>query len=420
MIGPPAAGGAVAPAAAIDPAAIRRAFPLLAADPELIYLDSAATAQKPQAVLDALLGFYTRTNANVHRGAYTLAADATLAYEAARARIARFVGAADASEIVFTRGTTEAINLVAGAWGPANVGPGDAIVVTELEHHSNLVPWHRLAERTGCELRAVPITPDGRLDMAAFERIVDERVRLVAVGHISNAVGTINPVADIVALARRSGALVLLDAAQSVAHRPVDVRALGVDFLAASGHKMMGPMGIGFLWARAEILAAMPPWQGGGEMIRRVTATSSTYADPPQRFEAGTPAVADAVALAAAADYLDALGLDACAAHDAALVAHALEQLSDAPGVRIAGPLDPAQRSGSVAFTVDDVHAHDLATLLDGDGICIRAGHHCAMPLHTRLGLTATARASFQVYNGPDDVDALVAAIARARGVFGA
>lgn len=420
MIVPPAAGASTPPAAAIDPAAIRRAFPLLAADPALIYLDSAATAQKPQAVLDALLGFYTRTNANVHRGAYGLAADATLAYEAARARIARFVGAADASEIVFTRGTTEAINLVAGAWGPANVGPGDAIVVTELEHHSNLVPWHRLAERTGCELRAVPITPDGQLDLGAYERLLDERVKLVAVGHISNAVGTINPVADIVALARRAGALVLLDAAQSVAHRPVDVRALGVDFLAASGHKMMGPMGIGFLWARAEILAAMPPWQGGGEMIRRVTATSSTYADPPQRFEAGTPAVADAVALAAAADYLDALGLDACAVHDAALVAHALEQLSDAPGVRIAGPLDPALRSGSVAFTVDDVHAHDLATLLDGDGICIRAGHHCAMPLHTRLGLTATARASFQVYNGPDDVDALIAAIARARGVFGA
>lgn len=420
MIVPPAAGASTPPAAAIDPAAIRRAFPLLAADPALIYLDSAATAQKPQAVLDALLGFYTRTNANVHRGAYGLAADATLAYEAARARIARFVGAADASEIVFTRGTTEAINLVAGAWGPANLGPGDAIVVTELEHHSNLVPWHLLAERTGCELRAVPITPDGQLDLGAYERLLDERVKLVAVGHISNAVGTINPVADIVALARRAGALVLLDAAQSVAHRPVDVRALGVDFLAASGHKMMGPMGIGFLWARAEILAAMPPWQGGGEMIRRVTATSSTYADPPQRFEAGTPAVADAVALAAAADYLDALGLDACAVHDAALVAHALEQLSDAPGVRIAGPLDPALRSGSVAFTVDDVHAHDLATLLDGDGICIRAGHHCAMPLHTRLGLTATARASFQVYNGPDDVDALIAAIARARGVFGA
>jgi len=403
----------------LDPAAIRRDFPLLVAHPELIYLDSAATAQKPQAVLDALLDFYTHHNANVHRGAYTLAADATLAYEAARSRIARFVGARDAAEVVFTRGTTEAVNLVAGAWGPANVSAGDTIVVTEMEHHSNLVPWHLLAARTGCRLRVVPITPDGRLDLDGLDALVDETVKLISVVHISNAVGTVNPVADIVAAARRVGAKVLLDAAQSVPHRKVDVAALGVDFLAASGHKMLGPMGIGFLWARASILADMPPWQGGGEMIRRVTPTDSTYADPPQRFEAGTPSVADAVALAAAADYLDRLGLDACAAHDASLVAYALERLGDAPGVRIVGPLDATSRCGSVAFTVDGVHAHDLATLLDGDGLCVRAGHHCTMPLHTRLGLAATARASFQVYNGSADIDALVAGIARARGVFG-
>lgn len=411
--------GAPAPAR-LDPAAIRRDFPLLAARPELIYLDSAATAQKPRAVLDALVGFYTTANANVHRGAYALAAEATLAYEAARARIARFVGAAEASEIVFTRGTTEAVNLVAGAWGPANVGPGDAVVVTELEHHSNLVPWQLLAARTGCQLRAVPATPDGRLDLDAYARALDGAVKLVAVVHVSNAVGTVNPVADIVAGARRVGARVLLDAAQSVPHRPFDVAALGVDFVAASGHKMLGPMGIGFLWARAAILADMPPWQGGGEMIRRVTPTHSTFADPPQRFEAGTPPVADAVALAAAADVLDGYGRDACAAHDARLVAHALARLAEAPGVRLAGPRDAASRCGSVAFTVDGVHAHDLATVLDGDGICVRAGHHCTMPLHHRLGLAATVRASFQVYNDVADVDALVAGIARARALLGA
>lgn len=403
----------------LDPAAVRRDFPLLADRPGLIYLDSAATAQKPQAVLDALLGFYTDHNANVHRGAYGLAADATLAYEAARGRIARFVGAADAAEIVFTRGTTEAINLVAGAWGPAHVGADDAIVVTEMEHHSNLVPWQLLAERTGCALRVVPVTPDGQLDLDGFARCLDGRVRLVTVVHVSNAVGTVNPVEAIVAGARRVGAWVLLDAAQSVPHRPIDVDALGVDFLAASGHKMFGPMGIGFLWARGDVLAAMPPWQGGGEMIRRVTATASTYADPPQRFEAGTPAAADAVALAAAADYLDGLGRAACAAHDADLVAYALARLAETPGVDIAGPRDASQRAGSVSFTVDGVHAHDLATLLDADGICVRAGHHCAMPLHARLGRTATVRASFQAYNDRADVDALAASIGRARARFG-
>ncbi len=404
----------------LDVEAIRADFPILDREVHgrpLVYLDSAASSQKPLAVLEAMDRYYRRHHANVHRGAHRLSEEATEAYERARAKVARFIGAEEPAEVIFTRGTTEAINLVANAWGAANIQAGDVIVVTEMEHHANLVPWQLLAERSGAEIRAIPITDEGRLDLDDLERIVDDRVKLLAFSHVSNVLGTHNPVERLVEAARAVGAVTLLDAAQSVPHQSVNARALGVDFLAFSAHKMCGPTGIGALWGRRALLEEMPPWQGGGEMIARVGIQRSTWAGPPQRFEAGTPAIAEAVGLAAAVDYLEGIGLPAIEAHERHLTDLALERLPSVPGLRILGPRE--DRGGALAFELAGIHPHDLSTILDRQGVAIRAGHHCAMPLHERLGIPASARASFYLYNRSAEVDALVEALGTARQVFG-
>jgi cysteine desulfurase/selenocysteine lyase len=433
-----AAPAPVAAPAALDPeplntATIRADFPILSRTVRggrpLVYLDSGATSQRPRQVLDAERDFTERHNAAVHRGAHQLAEEATDAYESARARIATFVGAA-ADEVVFTKNATEGINLVAYAFSNASVGtalgpdaerfrlrPGDEIVVTELEHHANLVPWQELCRRTGAVLRWYGVTDDGRLDLDSVE--LSERTRLVAFAHQSNVLGTITPVAELVARARAVGALTLLDACQSVPHQPVDLGALGVDFAAFSGHKMLGPSGVGVLWGRRELLAAMPPFLTGGSMIELVRMEGSTYAAPPQRFEAGVPMAAQAVGLGAAVDYLSALGMDAVFAHELALTGAALEGLAQVPGVRVLGPADLRSRGGAVSFVVDGVHAHDVGQVLDDRGVAVRVGHHCAWPLHRRFGVAATVRASFHVYNTPDEVAALVDGVRAARDFFG-
>lgn len=401
---------------------VRRDFPLLQRSVDgkpLVYLDSAATSQKPRVVLEALQRYYEEYNANVHRGLYRIAERATLAYEEARAKVAAFIGAPP-EELIFTRGTTEAINLVAYSYGDAFVRPGDEILVTEMEHHSNLVPWQLLAQRRGARLRFVRVRPeDGTLDLDSLDRCLTERTRVVAVTHQSNVVGTINPVRDIAERAHAVGAVVLVDGAQSVPHMPVRVQDLGCDFLAFSGHKMCGPTGIGALWGRRELLEAMPPFHGGGEMIERVELETSTYKDPPHRFEAGTPNIADAIALGVAVDYLQAVGMDAVRAHEEALVRYALAQLAEVKGLRLYGPRDPELRGGAVAFSLEGVHPHDVAQVLDGEGVCVRAGHHCAQPLHRALGVAATARASVYLYNTPEDIDALVRGLERVRAFFG-
>jgi cysteine desulfurase/selenocysteine lyase len=401
---------------------VRRDFPLLQRSVDgkpLVYLDSAATSQKPRVVLEALQRYYEEYNANVHRGLYRIAERATLAYEEARAKVAAFIGAPP-EELIFTRGTTEAINLVAYSYGDAFVRPGDEILVTEMEHHSNLVPWQLLAQRRGARLRFVRVRPeDGTLDLDSLDRCLTERTRVVAVTHQSNVVGTINPVRDIAERAHAVGAVVLVDGAQSVPHMPVRVQDLGCDFLAFSGHKMCGPTGIGALWGRRELLEAMPPFHGGGEMIERVELETSTYKDPPHRFEAGTPNIADAIALGVAVDYLQAVGMDAVRAHEKALVRYALAQLAEVKGLRLYGPRDPELRGGAVAFSLEGVHPHDVAQVLDGEGVCVRAGHHCAQPLHRALGVAATARASVYLYNTPEDIDALVRGLERVRAFFG-
>ncbi len=398
----------------------RRAdFPLLARDPGLHYLDSAATSHKPRAVLDAIRDFYERDNANPHRGAYDLSARATERYHGARERIARFLGVSDVDCLLFTRGTTEALNLVATAWGHAYIGAGDEIVVTALEHHANFVPWQQLALARAARLVVSPLTDDQRVDVGALRQLVGPRTRVVAFGHVSNAIGTVNPVRDIAAIARSVGALVVCDGAQGAPHLRVDFDALDVDFYAFSGHKMCGPMGIGGLVGRRAILEAMPPYQFGGDMIDFVRDDHSTWNVLPHKFEAGTPNVADAVGLAAACEYLDGIGLDEVLAHERALTSLASERLQLIDGVRVFGP--PArERSGVVSFSVDDIHPHDLATVLDQRGVCIRAGHHCAQPLMRRLGVPATARASFYVYSDESDVDALVRAVEEAKLLFAA
>jgi len=404
------------------PLDVRADFPLLQRSVDgkpLVYLDSAATSQKPRAVLEALQRYYEEYNANVHRGLYRIAERATLAYEEARAKVAAFVGARP-EELVFTRGTTEAINLVAYAWGDAFVRAGDEVLVTEMEHHSNLVPWQLLAQRRGARLRVLRVRPeDGTLDLDALDRLLTERTRIVAVAHQSNVVGTINPVRYISERAHAVGAVVVVDGAQSVPHMPVRVGELGCDFLAFSGHKMCGPTGIGALWGRRELLEAMPPFHGGGEMIERVELEHSTYKDPPHRFEAGTPNIADAIALGVAVEYLRALGMEAVREHEKALVRYAMAQLAEVRGVRLYGPKDPELRGGALAFTLEGVHPHDVAQVLDEQGVCVRAGHHCAQPLHRALGLTATARASVYLYNTPEDIDALVRGLERVRAFFG-
>ena len=414
--------GPAAPAArrAFDARAVRERFPLLARErkPPLVYLDSAATAQKPDRVLAAMDDYYRRYNANIHRGIYAIAEEATAAYEDARASLARFIGAAPA-EVVFTRNSTEAINLVAYAWARSALKSGDAVLLTEMEHHANLVPWHILAAERGVELRFLPITDDGELRLDALPALLaDGRVKLTGVVHVSNVLGTVNPVEEIARQARAAGALTLVDASQSVPHLPVDVRALGCDFLVFTGHKMLGPMGIGALWGRRELLEAMPPFLGGGEMIREVKLTGSKWNELPWKFEAGTMPVAEAVGLRAALAFLEDLGMEAVFAHDRALVTLAHERLREIPGLRILGP-GPERRGGVLAFDLAGIHPHDVATVLDHHGVAVRAGHHCAMPLHDRLGVHASARASFHCYSVPEDVEALVAGIHTARRVFG-
>jgi cysteine desulfurase/selenocysteine lyase len=403
--------------ARIDVAALRAEFPIFAAARDagrpLAYLDSAATSQKPRAVLDAVRDFYAHRYGAIARGVYRLSAESTALYEAARARVARYLGAR-AEEIVFVRGTTEAINLVAASWGRRNLGAGDEILVTGLEHHSNLVPWQLLADATGARIVAAPIDGRGEVPLEGIERALGSgRVRIAAVAHVSNALGTLLPVAEIARLARAAGARLLVDGAQSAPRLPLDVATLGCDFFAFSGHKSYGPNGIGVLWARRELLEAMPPWQGGGGMIERVRLESSTYAPPPQRFEAGTPAGPEAHGLAAALDWIDALGRPALAAHEAALVARTVERLGARPGVRLVGT--PRERVGVVSFVVEGAHAHDVGTVLDASGVAVRAGHHCAQPAMEAFGVPATVRASFAAYNDEDDVERLVEAVDKAR-----
>ncbi len=415
----PSAVGAVG-AADVEPVAPRDAFPLLAADPALHYLDSAATAQKPRVVLDALRDYYETANANPHRGAYRLSVAATDAYHAARARVARFVGLADADCLLFVRGTTEAMNLVTGSWGRANVRAGDEVVVTAMDHHATFVAWQQLARAQGATFRIAELTPDGRIDLEHLGSLVNARTKVVAFPHVSNALGTVNPVREIVALVReRSNAVLVCDGAQGVPHLPVDFDRMGVDFYAFSGHKVGGPMGIGALLGRRALLEAMPPWQYGGDMIAVVGDQETTWNALPHRFEAGTPNVGDAVGLAAACEFLAGLGMDAVIGHERALVRLAMARLAEIDGLVVHGPAAEL-RSGVVSFSMADVHPHDLATILDERGVCIRAGHHCAQPLMRRLGVPATARASFWVYSDAGDVHALVDGLQAARRLFGA
>jgi cysteine desulfurase / selenocysteine lyase len=413
---------AVADPPALDVARVRADFPILAErvnDRPLVYLDNAASTQKPQPVIDAIVRHYVHDNANVHRGIHELSNRATDAFDGARERVARFLGVADAAELVWTRGTTESLNLVAWAWGSANLKPGDEILLSVMEHHSNLVPWQLAAARTGARLRFLGIDDQGRLDLSALPDLLTERTKLVSVAHVSNALGTVHPVREIADAARAVGALVVVDGAQSAPHLPVDVPSLGADLFAFSGHKMCGPTGIGGLWGRREVLEAMPPFHGGGDMIEWVELESSTYAGIPSKFEAGTPDVAGAVGLAAATDYLTAIGREAIVAHERALVEYALERLAAVPGLTVLGPRDPRERCGVVSFTLGDVHPHDLATILDSEGVAIRAGHHCCQPLMKALGVGSTARASFYLYNTLEEVDRLTDALERARRMFG-
>ncbi len=397
----------------------RSDFPLLAGAPGLVYLDSAATTQKPHAVLDAIRDYYETSNANPHRGAYALSATATQAYHEARARIARFIGVGDADTLIFTRGTTESINVVATAWGRANVGKGDNVVVTRLEHHANFVPWQQLALATGAEFRICELASDGALDLTLLAKLVDARTKVVAFGYVSNALGTINPVPEIVRIVRAAGkALLVCDGAQAVPHLSVSVDALGVDAFAFSGHKLGGPMGIGGLVMRRALLEAMGPYQFGGDMIEWVNDRETTWNVLPHKFEAGTPNVEGAVGLAAACDYLDALGMDKVRAHEIALTQGAMDALVAIPGVSLHGTGSAEARSGVVSFSVKDVHPHDVSTSLDAEQVCVRAGHHCAQPLMRALGVQSTVRASFWVYNSAADIARLVAAVKSAQGRF--
>jgi cysteine desulfurase/selenocysteine lyase len=409
-----------APPTAARDGLLRERFPALrreVAGHPLVYLDSAATAQKPEAVIAAEARYYRESNANVHRGLHTLAEEATAAYEACRARVAAWVGAARPADVVITRNATAALNLAARGWEQF-LQPGDEVLLTEMEHHANLVPWLMLARRRAVTVRYLPLTPDGRLDLDQLPALLGPRTKIVALTAVSNVLGTINPVAEIADAARRRGALVVVDAAQAVGHLPVDFAALGADLLAFSAHKVYGPMGLGFLVGRAEVLARLEPVEGGGEMIERVEWDAVTWADVPLRFEAGTPNVAAAAAFPPALDLLDELGVDRVRRHERDLTGYAWERLAGVPGLRLFGPADPDRRGGLVSFHDPRVHPHDMATLLDQRGIAVRAGHHCAQPLHRRLGVVATTRASFGLYSSHDEVDALIDGITFARSVF--
>lgn len=386
----------------------------------LVYLDNAATAQKPWKVLDAVAQFYERDNANVHRGIHELSRRATEEFEDARARIASFMNASEPAEIIWTRGTTEAINLVAGTWALDNVGEGDEILISTMEHHSNIVPWQLVAERTGAKVRYIEMDDQGRLLLDQLSDVLGERTKIVSLAHISNALGTVNPIAEITRRVHDVGALMMIDGAQAGPHRPVDVQELGCDFYAISGHKMCGPTGIGVLWARRELLEEMSPYQSGGEMIRIVERDGSTWAEVPHKFEAGTPNIAGAVGMAAAADFLEEVGFDEIAEHERTVVRYAVEQLSQVPGLRIYGPDSLDERSGVISFTLGDAHPHDISTILDSEGVAVRAGHHCAQLVMRHFGVAATARASFYLYNTTDEVDRLVEALDTVRGIFGA
>jgi cysteine desulfurase / selenocysteine lyase len=406
----------------LDVAAIKADFPILSTtvhDHRLVFLDSAASSQKPTAVLEAMDHYYETSHANVHRAAYTLAEAATNAMEAGRTKVARFIGAPSADEVVFTKNATESINLVARSWGAANLGPGDAVVLTQLEHHANIVPWQQLAAERGIELRWIPLTADGRLDLTDLDRLLDG-ARLLAVSAMSNVVGTIPPVRLLADAAHAAGALVCVDACQYVPHVATDVAALGADFLAFSGHKMCGPTGVGVLWARAELLDAMPPFLGGGGMILDVTQDGFVPADVPHKFEAGTPPIAEIVGLGAAVDYLDALGMERVRAHEVSLTAYAMRSLTERFGddLTIYGPAEPGERGGVMSFAFKGIHPHDLSQVLDQHGVCVRPGHHCAKPLMRVLGVGATARASWYLYNDEADVDALADALDDAGAFF--
>jgi cysteine desulfurase/selenocysteine lyase len=405
----------------LDAANLRREFPILGREihaKPLAFLDSAASSQKPARVIAKLEDYYRRYNANVHRGVYTLSEEATLAYEEARETVAAFIGAKYAKEVIFTRNTTEAINLVAYAWGSANIKAGDRILLTMMEHHSNIVPWQLLAQRTGAVLDYLPIDSEGRLQIEQLDRLLSEQTKLVAIAHQSNVLGTLNPVVEIAQRAHAVGAKILLDGAQSVPHMPVNVQQLGIDFLAFSGHKMCGPTGIGVLWGRRELLEAMPPFLGGGSMIEVVELETSSYADIPARFEAGTPAIGEAIGLAEAVRFLSEIGMQAIHEHEQQLTGYLLERLSEIDGLTIYGPRDLKQRGGAVAFTLDGVHPHDVAAILDGEGVAVRAGHHCAQPLHRLLDIPASVRASVYLYNTPADIDQLVLGLERAKRLF--
>ena len=399
----------------------RKDFPILErriGGKRLIYLDNAATSQKPRPVLEALDEYYETHNANIHRAVHRLAEEATAAYEASREKVASFLGAPDARGLIFTRGTTEAINLVAYAWGRRSLREGDEVVLTEAEHHSNIVPWQLAARATGAKLRFIPVREDGTLDMDEAERLVGPKTKMVGCIHASNVLGTINPVEELAELAHSAGALMLVDGAQSAPHMPVDLRALGCDFFACSGHKMLGPTGVGVLWGRPEILEEIDPFLGGGEMIREVRLEYSTWNELPYKFEAGTMNIAQAIGLGAAADYLSALGMENIREHERWLGEYAYEKVREIEGITVYGP--EKNRTGLVSFTLPEVHPHDLSQILDEEGIAIRSGHHCAQPLMRRLGVAATARASFYLYNTEEEVDALVGALQRSREFFGA
>lgn len=410
---------AVADRPTFDVAGLRAEFPILAErvyDKPLVFLDSAASAQKPQSVIDAVNHCYTREYANIHRGVYWLSERATQAYEDARVKVQRFINAASEREIVFTKSTTEAINLVAASHGASRLRAGDEIILSQLEHHANIVPWQLLRERIGIEIKVAPIDADGNFLLDEFANLLSPRTRLVAVTHTSNALGTITPAAEIIRLAHAQGAPVLLDGAQSVVHGPIDVQALDVDFFAFSGHKLYGPSGIGVLYGKADLLSAMPPYQGGGDMIRRVTFENTEFADIPGRFEAGTPHIAGAYGLSAAIDYVSAIGMAAIAAHERDLLDYATMRLREINSLRLIGTAD--EKAGIVSFELDGVHSHDIGTILDREGIAVRVGHHCAQPLMDRFGITGTVRASFGLYTDKTDIDALVAALGAVREIF--
>ncbi|SDJ21046.1 cysteine desulfurase [Frankineae bacterium MT45] len=414
----------------IDVEAVRKDFPILSREVHgvpLVYLDSANTSQKPQVVLDTLTDFYARHNSNVARAVHTLGSEATNAFEGARDKVAAFVNAPSREEVIFGKNISEALNLLAYSLSNASttpgaerfrLGPGDEIVVTEMEHHSNLVPWQLLAQRTGATFRYLPIDDEGRLVSEAIDEVINERTKVVSFVHQSNALGTVNPVARIVARAKAVGALSIVDAAQSAPHRPLDVQALGADFVAFTGHKLYGPTGIGVLWGRYDLLAALPPFLGGGEMIETVSMSGTTFAAPPHRFEAGTPPIAQAVGLGAAIDYVTALGMENIQAHEDEITAYALKGLQSIDGLRIIGPAEPVDRGATISFTLAGIHPHDVAQLLDEHGIAVRAGHHCARPVCVRYGIPATTRASFGVYTTTDEIDALVQGIEKVKEIF--